>query len=57
MNAAGLYRLTPDRIKAGEEGPVYLTGADFADSLVMPEGATAADIEADLRKIGIFLKY
>ena len=52
----GLYGLTPDSIKAGEEGPVWLTGEYFADSLALPEGVTAADIEVALRNIGIFLK-
>ena len=52
----GLYGLTPDSIKAGEEGPVWLTGEYFADSLALPEGATIADVEVTLRNIGIFLK-
>lgn len=56
-NKANIYGLLPDSIRADEEGPVWLTGEYFADSLVLPEGMTAADIEADLRKIGIFLKY
>ena len=56
-NKANVYGLLPDSIRADEEGPVWLTGEYFADSLVLPEGMTAADIEADLRKIGIFLKH
>ena len=56
-NKANVYGLLPDSARADEEAPVYLTGEFFADSLVLPEGMTAADIEADLRKIGIFLKY
>lgn len=55
-NKASLYGLTPDSIRADEEGPVWLTGEYFADSLVLPEGVTAADIEVALRNIGIFLK-
>ena len=56
VTATGLYGLTPDSIKADEEGPVYLTGEYFADSLVLPEGVTAADVEVPLRNIGIFLR-
>jgi len=56
VTTTGLYGLTPDSIKAGEEGPVWLTGEYFADSLVLPEGVTAADVEIALRGIGIFLK-
>lgn len=55
-NKASVYGLTPDSIRANEEGPVWLTGEYFADSLVLPEGMTAADIEVALRNIGIFLK-
>lgn len=55
-NKANVYGLLPDSIRAGEEGPVYLTGEFFADSLALEDGVTAADIETDLRKINIFLK-
>ena len=55
-NKASVYGLAPDSIRAGEEGPVWLTGEYFADSLVLPEGMTAADVETALRNIGIFLK-
>ena len=55
-NKASVYGLAPDSIRAGEEGPVWLTGEYFADSLALPEGVTAADIEVALRNIGIFLK-
>ncbi len=55
-NKASVYGLAPDSIRADEEGPVWLTGEYFADSLVLPEGLTAADIEVALRNIGIFLK-
>lgn len=56
VTTTGLYGVTPDSIKADEEGPVWLTGEYFADSLVLPEGVTAADVEVPLRNIGIFLK-
>ena len=56
VTTTGIYGVTPDSIKAGEEGPVWLTGEYFADSLALPEGATAADVEVALRNIGIFLK-
>lgn len=56
VTTTGLYGLTPDSIKKDEEGPVYLTGEYFADSLVLPEGVTAVDVEIPLRNIGIFLK-
>jgi len=55
-NKASVYGLLPDSARADEEAPVYLTGEFFADSLALEAGLTAADIEADLRKIGIFLK-
>lgn len=56
LDTQGLYGLAPDAIKAGEEGPVWLTGEYFADSLVLPEGVDAADVEVALRNIGIFLR-
>jgi hypothetical protein len=46
----------PEAAASGEEAVVYLTGEFFADSLTLPEGVTAADIETELRKINIFLK-
>ena len=52
----GLYGITPDSIKKDEDGPVYLTGEFFADSLALPDGITAESIEIALRGIGIFLK-
>lgn len=55
-NKAKIYGLLPDNAKAGEEAPVYLTGEYFADSLALEDGVTAADIEVELRNIGIFLK-
>lgn len=55
-NKAKIYGLLPDSVKADEEAPVYLTGEYFADSLALEDGVTAADIEVELRNIGIFLK-
>ena len=53
---SGLYGITPDSSKKGEDGPVYLTGEFFADSLALPEGVAAESIDVALRGIGIFLK-
>jgi len=55
-NKADIYGLLPDSARTDEEAPVYTTGEFFADSLVLSDGVTAADIEVELRKIGIFLK-
>lgn len=55
-NKANIYGLLPEAAAADEEAVVYLTGDFFADSLALEAGVTAADIEVDLRKIGIFLK-
>lgn len=55
-NKENIYGLLPEAAKANEETPVYLTGEYFADSLALEDGVTAADIEIDLRNIGIFLK-
>ena len=55
-NKENIYGLLPDSVKADEEAPVWLTGEYFADSLVLEDGVTAADIEVALRNIGIFLK-
>lgn len=56
VTTTGLYGVTPDSIRKDEEGPVWLTGEYFADSLVLPEGVKPADVETALRNIGIFLK-
>lgn len=56
VTTTGIYGVTPDSIKKDEEGPVWLTGEFFADSMVLPEGATVADVETALRNIDIFLK-
>ena len=55
-NKDKVYGLLPDSVRADEEGPVYLTGEFFADSLALEDGVKAADIEIELRNIGIFLK-
>ena len=55
-NKANVYGLLPEAAAADEEAVVYLTGDFFADSLALEDGVTAADIEVELRKIGIFLK-
>ena len=55
-NLGKIYGLLPDSAKEDEEAPVYLTGEYFADSLVLEDDVTAADIEVALRNIGIFLK-
>lgn len=56
VSAAGIYGVTPDSIRKDEEGPVWLTGEYFADSLTLPENVAVADVEVPLRNIGIFLK-
>lgn len=55
VTADGLYGVVPEAAAAGEETVVYLTGEFFADSLALPDGVKAADIEIALRNIGIFL--
>ena len=35
---------------------MYLSGEFFADALVLPANATAADVEVPLRNLGIYLK-
>ena len=56
VTTTGIYGVTPDSIKKDEEGPVWLTGEYFADSLALEENVTVADVEIPLRNIGIFLK-
>lgn len=56
VTTTGIYGVTPDSIKKDEEGPVWLTGEYFAESLVLPEGVKREDVETPLRNIGIFLK-
>ena len=52
----GMYGIVADDADANDEAVVYLTGEFFADALVLPEHAKAADVEIALRNIGIFLK-
>lgn len=56
VTTTGLYGVVPEAAKKDEDAVVYLTGEFFADSLTLPEGATAVDVETPLRNIGIFLK-
>ena len=51
-----MYGIVADDAANGKEAVVYLTGEFFADALVLPENAKAADVEIALRNIGIFLK-
>ncbi len=55
LNVTGLYGIAAEDA-ASEDAVIYLTGEFFADGLALPDGVTAADIEAALRNIGIFLK-
>lgn len=56
VNTDGLYGITAEDAKTGEDAIIYLTGEFFEDALILPEGVTAADVEVPLRNIGIFLK-
>ena len=56
VTTTGLYGITAESAKSGEDAIIYLTGEFFADALVLPEGAKATDVEIPLRNIGIFLK-
>ena len=56
LNVTGLYGIAAEDAAKGEDAVIYLTGEFFADGLALPDGVTAADIEAALRNIGIFLK-
>ncbi len=51
-----VYGIAADSAEAGEEVVIYLTGQFFGDALELPEGVTAPDLKAPLRKIGIFLE-
>lgn len=55
-NMGSIYGVLPEAVASGEDAVVYLTGEYFADSLALPDGVTAADVEVPLRNIGIFLK-
>lgn len=52
----GLYGVTAEAAKSGEDAIIYLSGEFFADGLVLSEGMTSADVEVPLRNIGIYLK-
>lgn len=56
LSTTGLYGLTVEEAKTGEDAIVYLTGEFFADALTLPTGVKAEDLEVPLRNIGIFLK-
>ena len=56
VDATGIYGITAQAATTGADVPVLLTGEFFADALVLPEHAKAADVEIALRNIGIFLK-
>ncbi len=56
VTTTGLYGIMAEDAKSGEESIVYLSGEFFADALVLPDGATAANVEVALRNLGIFLK-
>lgn len=52
----GLYGITTEDFKSGEDAVIYLTGEFFADRLALETGVTAASLEVAFRGIGIFLK-
>lgn len=52
----GLYGITTEDFKSGEDAVIYLTGEFFADRLALETGVTAASLEVAFRNIGIFLK-
>ena len=52
----GLYGITTEDFKSGEDTVIYLTGEFFADRLALETGVTAASLEVAFRDIGIFLK-
>lgn len=52
----GLYDITTEDFKSGEDAVIYLTGEFFADRLALETGVTAASLEVAFRDIGIFLK-
>ena len=56
MTTTGLYGILAEVFASGEDGIVYLSGEFFADALVLPANATAADVEVPLRNLGIYLK-
>lgn len=52
----GLYGITTEDFKSGEDAVIYLTGEFFADRLALETGVTAASLEVAFRDIGILLK-
>lgn len=52
----GLYGITTEDFKSGEDAVIYLTGEFFADRLSLEKGVTADKLEVAFRNIGIFLK-
>ena len=49
VTTTGLYGILAEDV-------AYLSGEFFADALVLPANATAADVEVPLRNLGIYLK-
>ena len=56
VTPTGLYGILAEDAASGEDGIVYLSGEFFADALVLPANANAADVEVPLRNLGIYLK-
>ena len=56
VTTTDLYGILAEDVASGEDGIVYLSGEFFADALVLPANATAADVEVPLRNLGIYLK-
>ena len=54
-NIAEVYGLAAQDAEAGEEVVCYLTGQFFGDSLMVPDGTTAANFKAPFRKLSVFL--
>ena len=52
----GLYGITTEGFRSGEDAVIYLTGEFFADRLALEKGVTADKLEVAFRNIGIFLK-
>lgn len=56
VTTTDLYGILAEDVASDEDGIVYLSGEFFADALVLPANATAADVEVPLRNLGIYLK-
>lgn len=52
----GLYGICWEAAEVGEPAIILLAGTVFADSLTLPDGVDADDLEVAFRNIGIFLK-